>query len=165
MFRRLRTFLEPLKRFVTKKTLVGTDKFGNKYVLFQPDSSKPPRRIVETHDGFYDRDSIHKLWFMWLNNSRDDPPTETDIKVFDAEQVAMKERIRQVEEEDAKKRLQEQMERGMNQGTASASDSVSLEGMFEAMNSADAPRNTREGGATSSGSEKFQPEGWNPNKK
>jgi len=76
MFKRITGLLRPIQKHFTGKTLVGSDKFGNKYVFFEPHEDSKQRRMIECVGGVYDKDKIHKLWSMWLNHTRDDPPTE-----------------------------------------------------------------------------------------
>jgi len=64
-------------------------------------------------------------------------------------------RVKKVEEEDARKRLEERMERGFQEDSSKAS-SVNVSGMFEAMNT-DQDQQKSSGG-------KFKPDGWTPDK-
>mmetsp|Transcript_16394 Transcript_16394/g.19673 ORF Transcript_16394/g.19673 Transcript_16394/m.19673 type:complete len:156 (+) Transcript_16394:57-524(+) len=155
MFKRITGLLRPIQKHFTGKTLVGSDKFGNKYVFFEPHEDSKQRRMIECVGGVYDKDKIHKLWSMWLNHTRDDPPTEEDLEDYDRQMEMLAVRVKKVEEEDARKRLEERMERGFQEDSSKAS-SVNVSGMFEAMNT-DQDQQKSSGG-------KFKPDGWTPDK-
>uniref|UniRef100_A0A6V3TEK4 NADH dehydrogenase [ubiquinone] 1 alpha subcomplex subunit 12 n=1 Tax=Lotharella globosa TaxID=91324 RepID=A0A6V3TEK4_9EUKA len=156
MFKGLRSIAGRMQKALTGKELVGMDKHGNRYVLFQPDKGRPPRRMVDPYNGVYDQDKIHKLWSMWLAQSREDAPTEEDMEAYDRQQEILAARVKKVQEEDEKVRLQEMMERQID---TESSGSVSIEGVMEAMNKDKKPDEK-----PGSGGGKFQPQGWNPNK-
>lgn len=114
--------------------------------------------MVEPPDhGEYRRDEIHKLWHMWISHTREEPPTDADIKKYDDEMAAYKLRVEKVEEEDRKLRIQEQMELRTS-GAREGDDEVTIAGVVEALKREDEgnkPSWTGEGG-------KFRPEGWKP---
>mmetsp|Transcript_6474 Transcript_6474/g.15679 ORF Transcript_6474/g.15679 Transcript_6474/m.15679 type:complete len:166 (+) Transcript_6474:46-543(+) len=161
MFKRFQGLLRQTQKHFTGKTLVGTDKHGNRFVLFEPSKDSPPRRMVEPVGGVYERDGIHKLWSMWLSSSRDEPPSQEEMDKYDEAMDQLNLRVQKVNETDEKLRLQERMERAISDEGGSQQTDVNIAGMFEAMNRDHTKSGT--GGGNSSGTGKFVPQGWDPN--
>eukprot|EP00471_Norrisiella_sphaerica_P004607 CAMPEP_0184487208 /NCGR_PEP_ID=MMETSP0113_2-20130426/9486_1 /TAXON_ID=91329 /ORGANISM="Norrisiella sphaerica, Strain BC52" /LENGTH=152 /DNA_ID=CAMNT_0026869421 /DNA_START=104 /DNA_END=562 /DNA_ORIENTATION=+ len=151
--------MRPIQKHFSGKTLVGTDKYGNRYVIFEPTKDSPPRRMVDFKGGVYEPDQIHKLWSMWLSHTRDDPPTQEEMEVYDREMDDLAERVKEVEAEDAKKRMQEQLERHISEDTKTNNADINIAGMFEAINK-EGEKSSQGGGGGGGG--KFQPKGWTP---
>mmetsp|Transcript_3025 Transcript_3025/g.5619 ORF Transcript_3025/g.5619 Transcript_3025/m.5619 type:complete len:165 (-) Transcript_3025:488-982(-) len=159
IFKGLRSAVSRVSKKFTGKELVGTDKLGNRYVVFKPYEDSKERRLVETPSGFYDKDEMHKLWSMWLSGTKDTPPTDAEMDEYDQRQVILAARVQKVQEEDDKKRLEERMDRELSQEPESPS--VSLSGVLSAMNKDESSSATKSEDSSSGGG-KFQPKSWTP---
>ena len=92
---------------------MGEDFDGNKYYLYD-NGSERPRRMVEYKDDTPDPAKLHMLWSSWLRYTRSYPPTPEEIIKYEQDKVAFAEKVRKLEEADAKLRMQEQLERKLS---------------------------------------------------
>jgi NADH:ubiquinone oxidoreductase subunit len=109
----LRTITNVFKR-VSSKTLVGADKEGNKFFTYEDpnDQNRPLKRMVEYREREYPNPrSLHPLWSLWLGYRLKRAPSEKEVELYNEEQRQLKVRIRDIEEQDAKLRLEEMAQR------------------------------------------------------
>lgn len=72
--------------------------------------------MVDYKESVPDPNSLHMLWSQWLRRIREDPPTEAEIDKYEADKAAFAKKVRDIEEADAKLRIQEQLERKLGGG-------------------------------------------------
>lgn len=85
--------------------IVGRDDVGNVFRL-----SAEGKRSVDFIGGIHNID-LHPAWRAWLSGQREDPPTAQEIEKRKRDMVTLKENVKKLEMEDAKLRVQEQMNR------------------------------------------------------
>eukprot|EP00808_Paulinella_micropora_P012979 g39977.t1 len=91
------------------KKMIGEDRNGNKYYTM-PGSDGIERRTV-VYPGDLDPTSVPVFWDLWLRHLRKLPPTKQEIDQHEREHAAYLLRVKKVEEDDARLRLQEQAEK------------------------------------------------------
>eukprot|EP01116_Phalansterium_solitarium_P008002 TRINITY_DN21163_c0_g1_i1.p1 TRINITY_DN21163_c0_g1~~TRINITY_DN21163_c0_g1_i1.p1 ORF type:complete len:165 (+),score=36.03 TRINITY_DN21163_c0_g1_i1:131-625(+) len=122
-------WVQKLRSVFTGATHVGTDSFGNKY--FSRVQSGEIRRHIEYKNGeMMPTAELSPLWRAWLTKKRDLPPTDQELQVEDQKKRWLKQRVAELEREDAKLRLQEIAEREGRDHNVDMSPAAFLRGMM-----------------------------------
>lgn len=102
-----------LEKALLKRERVGTDPQGNVYFR-GPRTNPNTRAEVEARwvslsggrgPSDYTPDMVPPEWSRWLTKGRDEPPTPEDLAKYEAERGALAQRVRVLEDEEAKRRL------------------------------------------------------------
>eukprot|EP01089_Gocevia_fonbrunei_P015746 TRINITY_DN4695_c0_g1_i1.p1 TRINITY_DN4695_c0_g1~~TRINITY_DN4695_c0_g1_i1.p1 ORF type:complete len:161 (+),score=36.14 TRINITY_DN4695_c0_g1_i1:184-666(+) len=65
------------------------------------------KRRIEYYQEIVHRSEVHPLWRLWLDYRADSVPTQKDFQIWDFKQREYKRKVAEIEEQDAKLRLQE----------------------------------------------------------
>lgn len=97
-----------------KREIVGKDNKGNTYYHMYVNPGEPPRRMVDYEDDFPDSSSMPRLWYSWLRYNIDKAPTEEECLADEAAVQQLAQRVKEINEKDARLRMQEMAERRAN---------------------------------------------------
>jgi len=128
---RLAPLLRSVNERLTGKKLVGTDLSGNKYYLHRKDSKhQVVHRSVEYANSDVKPETVPISAHQWLRLAREAFPTHEEMRAEREKAIELQNKVKEINEADARLRLQEIAERRMG-GQQSYEVDLSTEGLIK----------------------------------